>query len=202
MQLCVNGAVVASAEVRAASYQKFSSPSVVGRALNLTLTGGVGCSDGSSCFASCSRTFNSATTVTVVASPSVGSSVSWTATPASGYTFSGWIVSCTGTVSCTVRLGASDNVGAAFAAPGNATPLTTGFHASTAESRTALPQRVAAQVQPRRCRCVQPEQELMPTRLQPPCWTPSATRARSPLQAHELAQPFVRLDQPLVGQPL
>jgi uncharacterized repeat protein (TIGR02543 family) len=67
-------------------------------------TGGVGFSDGSSCAASCSKSFNT------------GSSVTLAAAPATGYTFAGWSGACTGTSSCTVTMDAAKSVTATFSA--------------------------------------------------------------------------------------
>lgn len=60
---------------------------------------------GINCGSSCSASFSS------------GSSVALTATPASGFTFTGWSGSCTGTGVCTMSMSSAKNVTATFAAP-------------------------------------------------------------------------------------
>jgi uncharacterized repeat protein (TIGR02543 family) len=82
-----------------------TTPTPLGLNLTIAGTGGVGFSDGSSCSASCAKTFNSGTTVTLAASP------------AAGFTFAGWGGACTGTSStCTVTMDAAKNVSATFSA--------------------------------------------------------------------------------------
>ncbi|XVJ68369.1 MAG: hypothetical protein HEQ39_00995 [Rhizobacter sp.] len=167
-----------------ACYVKPTATTPTARGLNLTIAGagGVGFSDGSSCSASCAKTFNNGSTVTLAAAPAagstfagwggacagtsstctvtmdatktvsatfavspatlsvavtgsgtvnstpsginctsncsapfaVGSNVTLTATPATGFTFSGWSGACTGTAACTVTLSASRSVSATF----------------------------------------------------------------------------------------
>lgn len=67
-----------------------------------------------SCGNNCSQTSVSGTTVTL------------TATPASGSTFSGWSGACTGTGSCSVNLTSNVSIGAAFTLSVITTPPTTG----------------------------------------------------------------------------
>lgn len=64
---------------------------------------------GIDCSGTCSASFNS------------GSSVTLTATAASGFTFTGWSGDCTGTGVCTVSMSAAKNATATFAAPPGAT---------------------------------------------------------------------------------
>jgi uncharacterized repeat protein (TIGR02543 family) len=74
--------------------------------LNLTVTGagGVGFSDGSSCTASCTKSFNTGANATLAASP------------AAGYAFAGWGGACSGTSTCTVTMDTAKNVTATFSA--------------------------------------------------------------------------------------
>ncbi len=60
---------------------------------------------GINCGSTCSASFSS------------GSSVTLAATPASGFAFTGWSGSCTGTGVCTVSMSAAKNLTATFAAP-------------------------------------------------------------------------------------
>jgi hypothetical protein len=121
MEVRINGAVVGSTEVRATGYQNHTFPSVsipagaklelvfnndafsgdgdpnlfvesitvngstiASNAPGVVFTGSVRFPDGSSCTSICSRTFNN------------GSAVTLTATPASGFTFTGWSGACSG----------------------------------------------------------------------------------------------------------
>lgn len=75
--------------------------------LALSGAGGVGLSDGSTtvaCSSSCSPAFKT------------GASVSLVASPASGYSFSGWGGACSGTGACTVLMDQPRSVSASFAA--------------------------------------------------------------------------------------
>ena len=81
-----------------------SPPTPLSLNLSIAGTGGVGFSDGSNCSASCSKTFNSGSTVTLAAAPSAG------------YTFAGWGGACAGTsTTCTVTMDSAKNVSANFA---------------------------------------------------------------------------------------
>jgi hypothetical protein len=86
-------------------YIQASAAPVGTKVLTLTMAGlgGVGFSDGSSCAASCTKSFNT------------GSSVTLSAAPAAGYTFAGWGGACSGTGNCALAMDAAKTVTASFA---------------------------------------------------------------------------------------
>jgi len=74
---------------------------------------------------------------TCSASFAAGSSVTLTATPAAGDSFSGWSGACSGAGKCTVVLNADTAVGAAFSAPGTVTVSAVGPGTGTVTSNPA-----------------------------------------------------------------
>ena len=74
---------------------------------------------------------------TCSASFAAGSSVTLTATPAAGDSFSGWSGACSGAGKCTVVLNADTAVGAAFSAPGTVTVSAVGPGTGTVTSTPA-----------------------------------------------------------------
>jgi phospholipase C len=74
---------------------------------------------------------------TCSASFAAGSSVTLTATPAAGDSFSGWSGACSGAGKCTVVLNADTTVGAAFSAPGTVTVSAVGPGTGTVTSNPA-----------------------------------------------------------------
>jgi uncharacterized repeat protein (TIGR02543 family) len=100
-----------------------TAPTQLGLNLTISGTGGVGFSDGSSCSASCAKSFNSGSAVTLAAAPSAG------------YTFAGWSGACSGTSStCTVTMDAAKTVAATFSA--SPTTLTVSVSGSGSVSST------------------------------------------------------------------
>jgi hypothetical protein len=83
-------------------YQQAAATAKFSLSLTLTGTGGVGFSDGSACAASCVKSFDA------------GSSVTLAASPAAGHSFTGWGGACSGTGGCTVAMNAAKSVSAAF----------------------------------------------------------------------------------------
>jgi hypothetical protein len=90
------------------SYALSVSKSGSGSGTITSNTGGINCGS------TCSATFNSGTTVTL------------TASPASGSTFGGWSDACTGTGTCIVTMTAAQTVGATFTSSGGSSSSSSG----------------------------------------------------------------------------
>jgi len=100
--------MTAAKHVDAVFVQNATPPSVVTFALTVSKTGDGSISSqpvGIDCGTVCSATYNTGTTVTL------------TATPAAGHTFSGWSGACSGNATCVVTLDKAQSVHANFAAP-------------------------------------------------------------------------------------